>query len=126
MLTSKYQDLRLIVGGDKNKMDISEILRSNNSLQQIVTRPTHKSGRILVIIITNMQHYYNNPQYLSPVQPDNPSEGRPSDHLALLGVPHTDPQYPLQDFTKLSLHILYVTLQLETLEIGSQQRIGWT
>ena len=95
MLTSKYEDLGIIIGGDKNKMNISEILMSDSSLQQIVTKPTNSCGQTLDIIITNLKQYYNCPQHLSPVAPDDPTKGKPSDHDVLLGVPHTDPSVPL-------------------------------
>ena len=42
MLTTKYQDCAIYVGGDKNKMDISSLLNNNLKLKQIVGFPTRK------------------------------------------------------------------------------------
>ena len=93
MLTTKYDDCGLFVGGDKNKMDISSLLNTNLKLKQIVSLPTRKK-EILDICLTNLFPYYNAPIIIPPVQPDVPGQGVPSDHSVPLCVPHTDPFNP--------------------------------
>ena len=93
MLTTKYGDCGILVGGDKNKMDIASLLNTNLKLKQIVSRPTRKK-EILDICLTNLFSYYNAPIIIPPVQPDVPGQGVPSDHSVPLCVPHTDPSNP--------------------------------
>ena len=93
MLTTKYQDCIIYVGGDKNKMDISSLLNNNLKLKQIVGLPTRKK-EILDILLTNLFPYLNAPIIIPPVQPDIPGQGVPSDHSVPLCVPHTDPSKP--------------------------------
>ena len=90
MLTTKYPGCGIIIGGDKNKMDISSLMNNNLKLRQIVTKPTRKN-EILDIILTNLHPYYGTPVILPPVHPDVPGQGVPSDHSVPLAVPHTDP-----------------------------------
>ena len=90
MLTTKYPDCAIHVGGDKNKMDISSLLNTNLKLKQVVSLPTRKL-EILDVLLTNCFSYYNAPIIIPPVQPDVPGQGVPSDHSVPLCVPHTDP-----------------------------------
>ena len=93
MLTTKYDGCGIILGADKNKMDISQLLNTNLKLKQIVSRPTRKK-EILDICLTNLFSFYNAPIIVPPVQPDIPGQGVPSDHSVPLCVPHTDPHNP--------------------------------
>ena len=92
-LVSKYPECGIFIGGDKNKMNISPILSSNQKLRQIVNRATRKQ-EILDVCITNLFPYYNAPLIIPPVQPDVPGQGVPSDHSVPLCIPHTDPHNP--------------------------------
>ena len=78
MIQSQYPNIGIICGGDRNSLDISEILLCNQELKQINTQPTRK-GKVLDILLTNLYKYYNDPVTLLPVQCDNPDYGRPSD-----------------------------------------------
>ena len=93
LLTTKYENCAIFVGGDKNKMDITSVLNSNLKLKQVVQLFTRKR-QILDVLITNMFSYYNSPVIIPPVQPDIPGQGVPSDHSVPLCVPHTDPHHP--------------------------------
>ena len=66
MLTTKYPGCGILVGGDKNKMNISSLLNSNLKLQQIVTSPTRKQ-EILDVLLTNLFPYYHTPIIIPPV-----------------------------------------------------------
>ena len=95
MLSSKYPESCIIIGADKNDMDISPILGCGLKLRQIVDKPTRKS-RILDVIIMNVSRYYKSPIIAPPIQPDNPSTGQPSDHSVPVCIPHIDRFRPPQ------------------------------
>ena len=92
-LTTKYEGCGILVGGDKNKLDITALLHCNLKLKQIVNLKTRKQ-EILDIVLTNLFPYYNSPVIIPPVQPDIPGQGVPSDHSVPLCVSHKDPHNP--------------------------------
>ena len=92
-LVVKYPDCGILIGGDRNKMDVSALTNNNLKLRQIVTKPTRKK-EILDVLLTNLFPFYNSPIILPPVQPDIPSQGVASDHSVPLCSPHTDPYNP--------------------------------
>ena len=59
-LLSKYPNAGVILGGDKNNLNLSPLLSGIPKLKQIVTKPTHKS-KILDVILTNMHALYSVP-----------------------------------------------------------------
>ena len=93
MLSAKYPECGLILGADKNDMDIRPILNCGLRLRQAVDQFT-RQGRILDIIIMNCLSYYNSPIIAPPIKPDNPCKGKPSDHSVPVCVPHTDRHHP--------------------------------
>ena len=68
-------------------MNISSLLHGIPRLFQIVTQPTHTSGKVLDILLTNMSNLYCVPIITPPVLPDNPLVGVPSDHSTPVAVP---------------------------------------
>ena len=52
-IQSQNPNIGILIGGDKNKMDISEILQSDEKLIQMNNCPTRKD-QILEVVITNM------------------------------------------------------------------------
>ena len=78
MLSSKYPDSAIVLGADKNNMDLTPILSCGLKLRQIVDKNTQKN-RILDVIIMNTSRYYKSPIIAPPIQPDNSSTGQPSD-----------------------------------------------
>ena len=93
MLYSKYPDCGVILGADKNEMDIKPILSCGLRLRQVVNRST-RLGAILDIIIMNCSGYYKTPVIVPPLQPDDPSKAKASDHSVPVCVPHTDRYKP--------------------------------
>ena len=93
MLKTKYADSAIILGADKNSMDISPILESGLKLRQVVDKKTH-GNKILDIIIMNTASYYNSPIIAPAINADNPSSGKASDHLVPVCTPHTDRDLP--------------------------------
>ena len=86
-LLAKYPNAGLCIGGDRNDLNISSLLQGIPKLHQIVTQPTHTSGKVLDIMLTNMSSLYCVPVITPPVQPDNPLVGVPSDHSTPVAVP---------------------------------------
>ena len=93
MLCSKYPDSAIILGADKNDMNISPILSCGLKLRQVVDKNTRKQ-RILDSLIMNTSGYYKSPLIAPPIQPDNPSMGQPSDNCVPICIPHTDRHTP--------------------------------
>ena len=89
MLNTKYPDSPMILGADKNKMDITPILNCGLRLKQLVDLPT-RGDKILDIIIMNTPQLYKSPTIIPPVPCDDPNAGVPSDHSVPVCVPHTD------------------------------------
>ena len=79
MLVTKYTEAPIIMGSDKNSMDIKPILNCGLKIRQVVDVPT-RNGEILDIILTNIPQHYNSPVIIPPVPCDNPEDGVPSDH----------------------------------------------
>ena len=86
LLTTEHPDSPIILGADKNGMDLEPILNNGLRLKQIVDIGTRKN-KILDVIITNIGHHYNSPQLVSPVPCDNPADGVPSDHCTEIAAP---------------------------------------
>ena len=95
MLSSKYPECGLILGADKNEMDIRPILNSGLRLRQVVDKST-RQGVILDIIIMNLSGLYKSAIIAPPLQPDNPNKGKPSDHSVPVCTPHTDRYKPAE------------------------------
>ena len=90
MLSTKYPESGIILGGDKNSMDISPLLNCGLRLKQVVDKSTI-NGKILDVLIMNLSKYYNSPIIAPPICPDNPDYGKPSDHSVPICSPHTNP-----------------------------------
>ena len=92
-LIVKYPDSAIIMGADKNNMDIRPVLNCGLKLKQVVDKPT-RQGTILDVLIMNTFTFYNAPYIAPPIQPDDPSVAKPSDHSVPVCVPHTDRYHP--------------------------------
>ena len=89
MLSTQYPESPLILGADKNTMDIRPLLSCGLRLRQVVDLPT-RNGAILDIILMNIPQFYNSPVIVPPVPCDDVNSGVPSDHWVPVCVPHTD------------------------------------
>ena len=86
-LLTKYPYAGIIIGGDKNNLNITSLLHGIPKLRQIVTESTHKD-KILDIIMTNLHQMYCVPKIVPAVQPDDPLSGAvPSDHRTPVAIP---------------------------------------
>ena len=95
MLSTKYPECGIILGADKNNMDIRPILSCGLRLRQVVGLST-RQGAILDIIIMNLSGLYKSPVVVPPLQPDDPTKAKPSDHSVPVCVPHTDRYKPAE------------------------------
>ena len=82
----QHPTARTIICGDKNNLDDRKILALDPNFHQIVTQNTRKN-KILSIIITDLQSYFQVPQIIPPVPVDILGKGVPSDHNGVLAVP---------------------------------------
>ena len=92
-LSTKYPGCGIVMGADKNSMNIAPLLNCGLRLRQLVDQPTI-NGKILDILITNLSGFYNSPIIAPPIQPDDPEKGKPSDHSVPVCSPHTDRYNP--------------------------------
>ena len=93
MLKTTYPDCPMILGADKNSMNIQPILNCGLKLKQLVDLPT-RQGKILSILLMNTPQFYNSPVIIPPVPCDDPTSGSPSDHSVPVSYPHTDQYNP--------------------------------
>ena len=85
-LLTKYPNAGVVLGGDKNNLNISTLISGIPRMKQIVTQNTHKN-KILDVIVTNMHALYGVPEIAPPVPPDDPACGVPSDHSTPIATP---------------------------------------
>ena len=88
-LLSKYPSAGLVLGGDKNDLNITSLLNGIPKLSQIVTLPTY-NAKVLDIILTTCANMYCMPIITPPLQPDNPLCYAPSDHSTPVAIPLTN------------------------------------
>ena len=79
LVSSKYPESAILLGADRNGMDISPILNCGLKLRQMVECKTH-GRKIFDIIIMNMGKYHNSAIIAPPIQSDNPLNGKHSHH----------------------------------------------
>ena len=86
VLLTKYPRAGIIIGADRNDLNISSLLVGLPRVRQIVTEYTYQR-KIHDIIITNLHQFYLTPIVVPPVAPDDPQRGVPSDHSVPIATP---------------------------------------
>ena len=76
----------IIFSGDKNDLDVNQIINVNPRMRQIVTKCT-RGSKILTVLITDLPEFYQVPFVIPPVPVDEPGNGVPSDHCGILALP---------------------------------------
>ena len=85
-LRLKHPSARTIISGDRNQLPVKELLKIAGNLKQIVDKPTRK-GKILDVILTDIQHLLKGVTIVPPVPVDDGESGMPSDHNGVLVEP---------------------------------------
>ena len=85
-LLAEHKNAGVIIMGDRNEMEIAALLSIDPSLTQLVTKPTRENN-ILDVIITNLESLYTEPTILPAIEPDDPTNGVPSDHYGVFAKP---------------------------------------
>jgi hypothetical protein len=97
---SRYESqVRYLISGDFNKVNIDDILESNGALHQVCTVATRKSTT-LELVITDMATMFHPPTTREPLKQDNNSKGKPSDHGVVIVAPKTDITFKLERHKK--------------------------
>ena len=88
-LNAKYgRGLYWILAGDTNDLKLDPILHMSPSLKSVVTNPTRLNpDKILDNIITDLSKFYQIPECLPPLDADENSGGKPSDHKIVIMQP---------------------------------------
>ena len=88
-LNAKYErGLYWILAGDTNDLKLDPILHMSPSLKSVVTNPTRLNpDKILDNIITDLSKFYQIPKCLPPLDADENSGGKPSDHKIVIMQP---------------------------------------
>ena len=89
LLSAKYgSNIQFIIAGDTNRLNLSPILNLSSNLKQVVKTPTRLNpDAILDPIITTLWKYYQEPVTKPPINQNEGSNGKPSDHLVVLMYP---------------------------------------
>lgn len=86
-LRGKYDnDVNFLIGGDFNRLKITDILDSYGALKQVCSIPTRKSAT-LEILLTDLHTLYHPPTTLPPLQVDDGVAGSDSDHDIVVFAP---------------------------------------
>ena len=90
-LRTQYADCGVIVCGDRNDLEMKQLLSVDPSLRQIVDFPTNKKlDKTLDVVLTDMFSSYQAPTRLPAIPVDIGSEGVPSDHWGVEVKPRTN------------------------------------
>ena len=92
-LLTTHPGAGILISGDRNSLDIPTLLNIDPCLRQWVKQAT-RGTRVLDIILSNLGRFYDEPQIVPPIQPDNPNKGCPSDHMGVVATPHTNANQP--------------------------------
>ena len=91
--------VRYIIAGDFNKVDIQDILETNGALKQICSVGT-RHGTTLEFIITDMATLFHPPTIKEPLIQDEGVAGKPSDHNVVIAAPRSDVNFKLERHKK--------------------------
>ena len=95
-IRAKYNnDVSFLVGGDFNRLDISDILDSYGALKQVISVPTRKTAT-LEIILTDLHALFHPPTTLPPLQVDSDKIGKDGDHEVVILAPINNAQYRVE------------------------------
>ena len=92
-MRAKYNnEIHFYIGGDFNRVNVKQVLRSYGSLQQVCGVPT-RQGATLELILTDLHTFYHPPTCLPPLKVDQRVKGKDSDHSILVWAPKTSSRF---------------------------------
>ena len=84
-LLINYPSAGIIISGDRNDLSLDRLPSVESSLKQIVSKGTRGPGKILDVVLTNLDVYYDEPEIVQPIDVDDPAKGGvPSDHSGVV------------------------------------------
>ena len=90
LLRAKFDnEINFCIGGDFNRLDISDILECYGGLKQIVSVNMRKSAT-LSIVLTDLHSFFHPPTTLAPLQVDSDKKGKDSDHGIVVLAPKSN------------------------------------
>ena len=100
LLRAKFDnEVHFCIGGDFNRLNISDILECYGGLRQIVSVSTRKSAT-LEIVLTDLHSFFHPPTTLPPLQVDKDKKGKDSDHGIVVLAPKSNAQYKVDRVKK--------------------------
>ena len=92
-LRGQYEnEVNFLIGGDFNRLDITEILEWYGGLKQVISLPTRESAT-LEILLTDLHTMFHPPTTLPSLQVDTNKKGKDSDHNVVVFAPISNVQY---------------------------------
>ena len=79
-------EINFLIGGDFNRVDVTDVLDSYGALKQIISIPTRQSA-ILDLVLTDMATLYHPPTTLPPLEVDTNKVGKDGDHNIVVLAP---------------------------------------
>ena len=98
-LLGTHNDAEIVIGGDRNELDLFQVFNSVPSLKLLPSEPTHKN-KVLDIFATTMWKLYEQPIIVDPVDVDIVGQGKPSDHRCSVLYPISNtPSHRTAEYT---------------------------
>ena len=95
-MRAKYNnEIHFYIGGDFNRVNVKQVLRSYGSLQQVCSVPT-RQGATLELILTDLHTFYHPPTCLPPLKVDQGVQGKDSDHSILVWAPKASSRFKVE------------------------------
>ena len=95
IIRAKYDNISFWIGGDFNRLDITEILDSYGALKQIISIPTRKTAT-LEIVLTDLHTMYHPATTIPPLQVDQDKLGKDGDHEIVVLAPKNNKQFKIE------------------------------
>ena len=93
-LRLKYPGAGVIISGDRNDLKMEKLKSIDPALKQLVMKGT-RVPKILTVVLSDLQKYYQEPEIVKPIDVDNPEKGgSPSDHNGVVVNPLSDSNKP--------------------------------
>ena len=92
-------DVHFMLGGDFNRLDVTDILDAYGALKQFNSVPTRK-GAVLELLLTDLHPFYHPETTLQPLQVDDDKTGSDSDHDVVVMAPKSNCKFKVERLKK--------------------------